>query len=119
MDALFRAETATARNIWTALGESRTYSTIRKILSILEEKGHVTHRTEGGAFVYSPKTKREAAAASALGRLVDTFFQGSVAGAVSSLLGESNGSISHEELDRIRAMIDDAKAETLSGKESK
>lgn len=109
MDVLFQNGSATAREVWTALGESRTYSTIRKLLSILEEKGHVQHTTEGSTFVYSPKEKREKAASSALGRLVDTFFHGSVEGAVSSLLGGAKGELSSEELDRISALIEDAK----------
>lgn len=109
MDVLFQNGSATAREVWTALGESRTYSTIRKLLSILEDKGHVQHTTEGSTFVYSPKEKREKAASSALGRLVDTFFQGSVEGAVSSLLGGAKGELSSEELDRISALIEDAK----------
>ena len=109
MDVLFQKGTATAREVWTTLGETCTYSTIRKLLSILEEKGHVIHRSEGAAFVYSPKVKREAAASSAMGRLVETFFEGSVAGAVSNLLGENSTKLSHQELDRIAAMIEEAK----------
>jgi predicted transcriptional regulator len=116
IDVLFQRESATARDVWTALGESRTYSTIRKILSILEEKGHVRHETLGSTFVYSPVEKREKAASSALGRLVDTFFQGSVEGAVSSLLGDSKGQLSSEELDRISVMIEDAKQQARDKK---
>ncbi|MDF1737567.1 MAG: BlaI/MecI/CopY family transcriptional regulator [Verrucomicrobiales bacterium] len=109
MEVLFRKENATARDVWSALGESRTYSTVRKQLSILEEKGHVTHRVEGATFLYSPRVEREVAATSALSRLVDTFFQGSVAGAVSSLLGDTGEKISSEELERISRMIEDAR----------
>ena len=109
MDVLFQKGSATAREVWSALGETRTYSTVRKLLSILEEKGHVEHTMEGAAFVYVPKIEREAAASSALGRLVDTFFQGSVAGAVSSLLGEKGHKLSADELDRIGKMIEEAK----------
>ena len=109
MEVLFRNENATARDVWSALGETRTYSTVRKQLSILEEKGHVTHRVEGGTFYYSPRVEREVAATSALTRLVDTFFQGSAAGAVSSLLGDSGGNISAEELERISSMIEEAR----------
>ncbi|MCB1235076.1 MAG: BlaI/MecI/CopY family transcriptional regulator [Verrucomicrobiae bacterium] len=109
MDVLFQKGSATAREVWSALGETRTYSTVRKLLSILEEKGHVEHETQGAAFVYSPKIEREEAASSAIGRLVDTFFQGSVAGAVSSLLGEKGHKLSTEELDRISKMIEEAK----------
>lgn len=116
MDVLFQRETATAREVWTALGESRTYSTIRKLLSILEEKGHVRHKTEGSTFIYSPVEKREKAASTALGRLVDTFFQGSVEGAVSSLLGDSNNKLSAEELDRISDMIEKAKQQAKDKK---
>lgn len=114
MDVLFQKESATAREVWTALGENRTYSTIRKILSILEEKGHVTHTVDSGTFVYRPKQKKESAASSAMERLVDTFFQGSVAGAVSSLLGDSEHRLSAEELDRIGEMIEKAKQEKKS-----
>ena len=59
MDVLFREGKATAREVWSALGEERTYSTIRKLLSILEEKGHVSHRKDGAVFVYSPRQRRE------------------------------------------------------------
>jgi len=110
MDVLFRKESATAREVWCEIGEARSYSTIRKILSILEEKGHVTHRVgDGAAFVYSPKIERDAAASTALGRLVDTFFQGSVACAVSGLLGEKGRRLSAEELERIAGIVEEAK----------
>lgn len=109
MEVLFRKENATARDVWSALGESRTYSTVRKQLSILEEKGHVTHRVKGATFLYSPRVEREVAGTSALSRLVDTFFQGSVAGAVSSLLGDTGKKVSTEELERISSMIEEAR----------
>ena len=51
MDVLYARSEATAREIWSDMGERPSYSTIRKILSILEEKGHVTHRSRGASFV--------------------------------------------------------------------
>jgi len=117
MDVLFRKQAATAREVWSEIGEARSYSTIRKILSILEEKGHVTHRVgDGAAFVYSPKIERDAAVSSALGRLVDTFFQGSVANAVSGLLGEKGSGLSAEELERIAGIVEEAKRNTKKRK---
>ena len=107
MDVLYRKGKATARDVWSALGEERTYSTIRKLLSILEEKGHVTHSRDGAAFVYSPRQKRETAAKSAMTRVLHTFFEGSVEGAVASLLGGAN--VSEEELNRIEELIERAK----------
>ncbi len=107
MDVLFRKGKASARDVWSALGEERTYSTIRKLLSILEEKGHVTHQRDGAAFVYTPRQRRETAAKSALSRVVNTFFEGSVEGTVASLLGGSK--VSSEELERIERLIEQAK----------
>ncbi len=109
MDVLYQEGSATAREVWSTLGETCTYSTIRKILSILEEKGHVTHVTEGKTFIYSPREKREAAASSAISRVVDIFFQGSVAGAVSGLLGAKSSELSEAELDRVAQLIEEAK----------
>ena len=114
MDVLFRRGSATAREVWSELGEQRTYSTIRKLLSILEEKGQVTHRRDGAAFVYSPSQRRDRAAKSAMSRVVETFFQGSVEGAVSSLLGSGSGKLSKAELDRIAQMIEAAKVKAES-----
>lgn len=109
MEILFRRGSATAREVWTELGESRTYSTIRKILSILEEKGHLTHHLDGSTFIYTPVQKKETAATSAVSRVVETFFQGSVAGAVSNLLGNHSEELSREDLDRLALLIEEAK----------
>lgn len=110
MDVLFREGASTARAVWSALGEGCTYSTIRKLLSILEEKGHVTHRRDGAVFVYSPRQRRETAARSAMSRVVDTFFDGSVESAVSSLLGGSESDLTEDELKRIESLIESARS---------
>lgn len=115
MEVIFRKNSATARDVWTALGENRSYSTIRKILSILEDKGHLSHQTKGAVFVFFPRVAREQAASSALRRLVDTFYQGSVTQAVSGLLGEQGNDLSTEELDRLTEMIADAKKQNREG----
>lgn len=117
MDVLFREGKATARDVWSAMGEERTYSTIRKLLSILEEKGHVTHHREGVVFVYTPRQRRETAGRSAMSRVVETFFDGSVENAVTSLLGGSEAELTEEELGRIETMIETARSRR-KGKES-
>ena len=119
MDIIFRKGSATAREVWSEMGEHPTYSTVRKIISILEEKGHLTHTAEGQTFIYSPRVRRERAASTALSRLVDTFFQGSVAGAVSSLLGDQTGRLSEEELERLSELIAEAKKKTRNRKTEK
>lgn len=111
MDVLFQKGHASARDVWTALGGECSNSTIRKILSIMEQKGFVKHETDGATFIYSPAESRERAADSVIDRLVNTFYQGSVGNAVSGLLGRHYDSLSMEELERLEQLIAKAKEE--------
>jgi len=108
MDVVFARGEASAREIWEQVPDAPTYSTIRTLLAVLEEKGHLARRTEGKALVYRPKRQREKAAASALQRLLATFFQGSVEQAVAGLL-ELEDDLSDEELARIGRLVADAR----------
>ena|SRR5688572_3280733 len=108
MDVVFARGEASAREIWEQVPDAPTYSTIRTLLAVLEEKGHLARRTEGKALVYRPKRQREKAAASALQRLLATFFQGSVEQAVAGLL-ELEEDLSDEELARIGRLIAEAR----------
>ena len=105
MDMLYEQSQATAREIWIAMGEKPSYSTVRKILSILEEKGHVRHRSQGATFVYEPVVEAKVTGGAELKRLVHTFFQGSVADVVTRLLGDQEGSLSEDEVQRIEALL--------------
>ena len=94
-------------------GEARSYSTIRKTLSILEEKGFVNCEKQGAANIYQACLSREKAAGSMIDRLIDTFFQGSVEQAVSGLLGHNGKSLNEDELERIEQLIAEAKKEAV------
>lgn len=111
MDILYSRGEATAREIWLQMPQAPTYSTVRTLLAVLEDKRHVSRRLEGKAFVYRPKQQRETAAVGALRRLLSTFFQGSVEQAVSGLLGMEDKNLSDEELARIAKMINEARKE--------
>ena len=111
MDVLYRRKSASARDVWSELGEKPSYSTIRKILSILEEKGFVKHRRDKASFIYTPAESRETAADSVIDRLVNTFFEGSVGNAVSGLLGRHQDSLSTEDLEELEKLISNAKKE--------
>ena len=111
MDVLVREGEATAKRIWEGLADAPSYSTIRKLLSVLEEKGHVKHRVEGKIYVYKPTQARAEMAASALRRMRDTFFGGSVEQVVSGLLNLKETQLSREEVERLEALITNAKRE--------
>ncbi len=106
MDILHRRGRATAAEVQEAIPDPPSYSSVRTILRILEEKGHVRHQEDSGRYVYAPRVKREKATRSALAHLLDTFFEGSAEKAVITLLNSSAGSLSHEDLDRIEQMIE-------------
>jgi len=105
MDVLYRLGRATAAEVLTALPGSPHYSTVRTQLRVLEEKGHVRHESDGLRYVYVPTLARHTARKAALRHLVDTFFDGSAAGAVTALLGRDAGRLSDDELDRIESLL--------------
>src|ERR1041384_3451093 len=109
MDVLYRLGRATAADVLAALPGSPHYSTVRTQLRVLEEKGHVRHEADGLRYVYVPTLARHTARKAALRHLVDTFFDGSAAGAVTALLGRDAGRLSDEELNRIEDLLKSAR----------
>src|SRR5437667_2265095 len=98
MDALHARGNATAAEVLAALPDPPSYSAVRALLRILEEKGHVKHRRDGARYVYLPRVSPETARRSALQRLVSTFFQGSVTQAMAALLETADTELSDAEL---------------------
>jgi predicted transcriptional regulator len=107
MDILYREGRATAGRVQELIPEPPSYSTVRALLRVLEEKECVRHESAGREYVYVPTVAREKATQSALGHLVQTFFGGSTEAAVAALLKKEK--LSRSELDRLAQMIDDAK----------
>jgi len=111
MDVLHARAAATAAEVLAALPDPPGYSAVRALLRILEEKGHVRHRAEGARYVYLPCVSRQTASRSALKRVVATFFQGSVAQAMSALLENADTELSEAELAKLQQLIKQAKKE--------
>jgi predicted transcriptional regulator len=111
MDVLHAKEAATAADIRAALPDPPSYSSVRALLRILEDKGHVKHKPDGPRYVYLPCVSRAQASRSALKRLVATFFQGSTTQAMAALLETADTKLSDAELDKLRKIIKQAKTE--------
>ena len=105
MEIVYRRGEATAAEIQEEIPDPPSYSTIRALLRVLVDKQHLQHREDGPRYVYSPTVPRQKARAGALAQLVNTFFDGSAAQAVSALLGSSQGKLSKAELDELSALI--------------
>ena len=109
MDALYQAGRATAADVRAAIPDAPSYSAVRTMLRLLEEKGHVRHELDGPRYVYLPTVARDNAQRSALRHVLQTFFDGSAEQAISALLGDSSRKLSSAELDRLARMIDTAR----------
>lgn len=109
MDALYQAGRSTAADIRAAIADPPSYSAVRTMLRILEDKGHVRHELDGTRYVYIPTVAREKAKRSALRHVVNTFFDGSASQVMAALFELSPRELDDEELARIRRMIDAAR----------
>ena len=109
LDILYAKGTATVAEVQTALPDPPSYSAVRALLRILEEKGHARHESQGTRYVYLPMVPRERARHSALSRIIKTFFDGSAAQAAAALV--DSGSLSDEELTRLSMLIERARKE--------
>ena len=111
MDVIYQEGSATAAEVMERLPDPPSYSAVRAMLRVLEEKGHLQHEQDGPRYVYKPTVTRERARRTALRHLVRTFFNGSTGEAVAALLDMSDAKLSEAEVDRLARRIDQAKTE--------
>jgi BlaI family transcriptional regulator, penicillinase repressor len=108
MDILTARGRASASEVQAAMADPPSYSAVRATLRIMEEKGHIRHEQQGAAYFYMPKIAPARARRSALRHMLDTFFNGSPEQVMAALL---DGKPSPDELDRIAALIERARAQ--------
>ncbi|MEO6212524.1 MAG: BlaI/MecI/CopY family transcriptional regulator [Vicinamibacterales bacterium] len=109
IDILYSQGRATAAEVQVSLPDPPSYSAVRAMLRILEEKGHVRHEQDGPRYIYLPTVGRDNAKKSAMRHMLQTFFDGSTEQAISSLLGDPSARLSDAELDRLATLIDRAR----------
>lgn len=109
IDILYAQGRATAAEVQAALPEPPSYSAVRAMLRILEDKGHVRHEQDGPRYIYKPTVARDNAKKSAMRHMLQTFFDGSAEQAISSLLDDHSARLSEAELDRLANLIDRAR----------
>jgi BlaI family penicillinase repressor len=111
MDALYRLGRATAAEIHQAIPDPPSYSAVRAMLRVLEEKKHVRHEEKDLRYVFIPVVPRDKARRSAVRHMLETFFDGSPEQAVATLLDVSARNLSEEEYDRLAALVEKARQE--------
>lgn len=110
MDIVYARGEASVAQVRESIADAPSYSAVRALLRILEEKGHLKHRGEGGRYLYIPTRPRQQAARSHLRAVLQTFFGGSLERAVATVLSSPETRLSTEELERLAALIEQAKA---------
>lgn len=111
MDIVYSRGQASATEVMESLPDPPSYSAVRALLRVLEEKGHLRHTQDGQRYVYSPTVERERAKRSALRRVLQTFFDDSTEDAVAALLDISQERLSDGELKRMEKLIKQARRE--------
>jgi BlaI family transcriptional regulator, penicillinase repressor len=109
MDIVYAHGQATAAEVTAALADAPSYSAVRALLRILEQKGHLRHQQDGPRYVFLPTVSRDRARRSALRSLVRTFFDGSSAQAAAALIDQAQ--LSDDDFDRLSAAIEKARKE--------
>lgn len=109
MDVIHAKGEATAADVLAGLHDPPSYSAVRALLRIMEEKGLLRHREDGPRYVYLATEPKEKASRSALKRVLQTFFEGSLANAVSALVEGGDSPPAEAEIKRLEEVIRKAK----------
>ncbi len=111
MDIVYARAEASAADVHSQLPDPPSYSSVRALLAILEDKGHLKHRSEQGRYIYVPTRRRSQAGRSALRRVLDTFYEGSLEKAVAALLQGNETNLTPDELARLGKLIEQSRRE--------
>ena len=111
MEIVYERGRATAAEVRAHMPDPPSYSAVRAMLRILEDKGHLRHVQDGPRYVFLPTIPREEASETALRKLVRTFFGGSPEGAMAALFDLEGDQLDEKALQRLSEMIDEAKKE--------
>lgn len=111
MEVIYRLGNASAADIVDELPGQPNNATIRTMLGVLEDKGFLRHETVKGRYIYSPTIPLNQARKTALNHVLETFFKGSEASAVISVLKKSDSRLSKEDAELILELINKSRKE--------
>jgi BlaI family penicillinase repressor len=110
-EAVYRLKEASVTQVLEAIPGAPGYSSVRATMNNLVRKGLLVNRLEGRKLVYRPAAAPEKARATAVQRLLHTYFENSAAAAVSALLSMRNSRISDEEYESLARLIEERSKE--------
>jgi predicted transcriptional regulator len=110
MDIVYAHGEASIADILKELPDPPARGAMGRMIRILQDKGHLKHYRKGREFIFQPTVSRRQAGPSALRRVVDTFFGGSLRQAVAAHLAQRDTNVSDEELKRLAELIRQARS---------
>ena len=111
MDIVFRVGRASVSQVQSELPDPPSYSAVRAMLGILEDKAYLRHEQDGLKYVYLPTVDRNKARVSALRHLVKTFFAGSASHAAAALMELPDSGLTEKDRQRLLQAIQKARQE--------
>lgn len=111
MDIIYEMNEASAVQVLERLPSPPSYSAVRALLRVLEQKGHLSHRQDGPRYVFAPTLPRDKARRGALQNLLKTFFANSTEDVVAALLDISEDNLSEKDYARLLELVEKARKE--------
>jgi predicted transcriptional regulator len=112
MDVVFALGEATVNQVVESIPSPPTSMAVRRKMHVLEEKGYLRRKEEGGReVIYVPRQTKGKAGRLAFDQVLETFFGGSLEEALAAHLHSRKDKVSDEERQRLIALIEQAKKE--------
>jgi predicted transcriptional regulator len=111
MDALYQLGSGSAAQIRALLTDPPTYTAIRTHLTVLEDKGHITHESAGARYIYSPVVPREEMGRRVIAGVLKTFFDNSVEQVITALVKQDQANLSPHDIEQLAGLIEKARKE--------
>jgi predicted transcriptional regulator len=111
LEIIYQLGEASVGDVLARLPDPPSYSAVRTIMRLLEQKGHLRHRRELTKYVYRPTQSHESASRSALVHVLKTFFSGSAPDAVAAILDATGDDLTDDDLCRLEEIVENAKKE--------
>jgi BlaI family transcriptional regulator, penicillinase repressor len=120
LKVLWQDGEATVRDVYDRMcrsGDKLAYTTVLSLFQVMEQKGLVTHRQEGKAYLYSAAVRRDCTFRTLAGGFLERVFDGAVDEYLVHALQSRRPS--DDELDRLELMIAEARERQSKGRPRK
>ena len=107
MDILYQLGESSVSDVQNAMPKpAPSYSSVRALLNLLEQKGHLKLRAVGKKYLYRPTVSKDATAHSVLKQLLGSMFDGSPKELAAELLNLSKNKPTKAEFENIAKLVE-------------